>query len=146
MLYLILAVLCYLATSITMKLAALRGLDAVGVNLAVRVAGTVLTVGLLVATATSLRQPHLPTASLIALASGVCTFFSGYMGLRALDLGSLNATWTVMRVSTVIPVVASILVWGELHDAQSPREVVIKLLGVACLLGALVLLGRGRHD
>lgn len=146
MLFLCLAVLCYLATSVTMKVASLRGLDAIGVNLAVRVSGTVLTVGLLVATGTSLQQPHLPVASLVALVSGVCTFFSGYMGLRALDLGSLSATWTVMRISTVIPVLASILVWGELRTATAPREAIVKLLGVACLLAALVLLGRGRRD
>lgn len=146
MLYVVLAIACYLATSITMKVASLRGLDAVGVNLAVRVAGTALTVGLLFATGASLRQPHLPAASLIALASGVCTFFSGYMGLRALDLGSLNATWTLMRISTVIPVLASILVWRELRTAASPREIVVKLAGVACLLAALVLLGRGRRE
>lgn len=146
MLYLVLAIACYLATSITMKVASLRGLDAIGVNLAVRISGTVLTLVLLFATGANLHQPHLPAASLIALVSGVCTFFSGYMGLRALDLGSLNATWTVMRVSTVIPVLASIVVWGELQQAKSVREVILKLLGVACLLGALVLLGRGRHD
>lgn len=146
MLYVVLAIGCYLSTSITMKLASQRGLDAVGVNLAVRVAGTVLVAVLLVATGTSLRQPALPAASLIALGSGVCTFLSGYAGLRALDLGSLNATWTVMRISTVIPVLASILVWGELRTATSPREIVTKLAGVACLLGALVLLGRGRRE
>jgi hypothetical protein len=146
MLYLVLAVLCYLATSVTMKVASLRGLDAIAVNLALRVSGTVLTVVLLVVTGASLHQPQLPTASVIALASGICTFFSGYMGLRALDLGSLNATWTIMRISTVIPVLASILVWGELRTAAAPHEVLVKLLGVACLMGALVLLGRGRHE
>lgn len=146
MLYVILAILCYLATSIFMKLAAVRGLDAIEVNVWLRVAGTVLTVALLCATGTDLHQPHLLWAGAIGVFSGVCTFLSGYAGLRALDYGPMNTTWSVLRAATVVPILASILVWGELRTVNEPRQVVLKLLGVACLLGSLVLLGRGRRE
>ncbi len=146
MTYLILSVLCYLATSVTMKLAAVRGLDAIEVNLSLRVSGTVLTIVLLVITAASLTQPQLPQATALGVFSGLCTFLSGYYSLRALDFGPLNTTWSVLRMATVIPVLASILVWGELRSATEPHEIVTKLAGVACLLVALTLLGRGQHE
>ena len=146
MLYLILAVLCYLATSVFQKTASRHGLDAIGVNLALRVSGTVLVFVLLALTRTSLAQPHLSWAALLGVASGVCTFLAGYTGLRALDYGTLNATWSIMRASTIIPVLASIFVWGELRTVTSVRELAVKLAGVVCLLAALVLLGRGRRE
>lgn len=146
MLYVILAVLCYLATSVTMKLASVRGLDAIEVNVSLRVAGTLLTFLLLACTGAELRQPHLAAAGLLGVFSGVCTFLSGYAALRALDFGELNTTWSVLRAATVIPILASIVVWGELHTITEPRQLVLKLAGVACLLGSLVLLGRGRGE
>ena len=39
---------------------------------------------------------------------------------------------------------ASIVFWGELRSLE-PRELVTKLAGVLCLLGALVLLGGGKR-
>lgn len=144
MLYVILAIVFYVSTSVTQKTAAVRGLDAIQVNLALRMSGTVLTLVLLGLSADALAQPHLGLAGMIGLVSGVATFVAGYAGLRALNFGTLNATWCVLRAATVIPVLASILVWGELSTASGPREIVTKLAGVACLLGALVLLGRGR--
>lgn len=147
MIYLLLSIACYVITSVTMKLGAQRGSDAVAVNLMVRTSGVLLTAVLLgVAGATAWRQPHLPTAAVIGLAAGVCTFLSGYSGLRALEVGSLNATWALMRVSTVMPVLASILLWGEMKGLHSVREAAPKVIGIICLLTALVLLGRGRHD
>lgn len=146
MLYLSLAVVCYLATSVFQKLASRRGLDAISVNLALRLSGTVLTVVLLAVTGTSLTQPQLPQVAVIGVGSGIFTFLAGYAGLRALDFGTLNATWSVVRASTVVPVLASIIIWGELRGEASPREIAVRLLGVACLLSALVLLGRGPRE
>jgi hypothetical protein len=144
MIYLLLAILCYVATSVSQKTAALRGLDAVGVNLVLRVSGMLLTVALLVG-GQEWHQPHLATAGLIGLAGGVAAFVSGYAGLRALDFGSLNATWSLLRASTIIPVLASVIIWGELRHGVPPHELITKSAGVACLLGALVLLGGGRR-
>ena len=144
MIYLLLAILCYVSTSVSQKAASLRGLDAVGVNLALRVSGMLLTLVLLAA-GYDWAQPHLPAAGLIGLAGGACAFVSGYAGLRALDFGSLNATWSLLRVSTVIPVLASVIIWGELRSGVEPREVITKTAGVLCLLAALVLLGGGRR-
>ena len=146
MLYAILAVACYVATSVSQKTAAQRGLDAVGVNLVLRVSGAVLTAALLLAAFDWSQQPRLLQAGLVGLAGGVCAFVAGYAGLRALSFGSLNATWSLLRVSTVIPVLASIVIWGELQAATSVRQVVVKLAGVVCLLAAMVLLGARRDD
>ena len=143
MIYLFLAVACYVSTSISQKVAAQRGLDAVGVNLMLRVAGALLT-AVLLTFSFNWQQPHLPQAGLIGVAGGVCAFVSGYAGLRALDFGSLNATWSVLRAATVLPVLASVIFWGELRGVPV-RELVTRLAGVACLLGALVLLGGGRR-
>lgn len=144
MLYVFLAVFFYVSTSVTQKTAAVRGLDAIQVNLALRVSGTLLTIVLLATASEAWAQPHLTAAGMIGLVSGVATFVAGYTGLKALNFGSLNATWSVLRVSTVIPVLASILVWGELREVHDPRQIVTKLAGVLCLMAALVLLGRGK--
>ncbi|MEN6303283.1 MAG: hypothetical protein ABFE07_10185 [Armatimonadia bacterium] len=144
MLYVVLAVLFYVSTSVTQKTAAVRGLDAIGVNLALRASGTLLTIVLLATASEAWAQPHLGLAGGIGIVSGVATFVAGYTGLRALNFGSLNATWSVLRVATVLPVLASILVWGELRDVRGWQEIVTKLTGVLCLMAALVLLGRGK--
>lgn len=144
MLYVVLAVLFYVSTSVTQKTAAVRGLDAIGVNLALRTSGTVLTILLLATASQAWGQPHLGLAGGIGVVSGIATFVAGYTGLRALNFGSLNATWSVLRVATVVPVLASILVWGELRDVRDWHEIVTKLVGIACLMAALVLLGRGK--
>ncbi|MCE5236998.1 hypothetical protein LLH23_00720 [bacterium] len=143
MIFVLLAVFCYVCTSVSQKSAALRGLDAVGVNLVLRVSGALLT-AVLVACSFDWHQPHLLPAGLIGIAGGACAFVAGYAGLRALDFGSLNATWSLLRAATVIPVLASIVFWGELRSLE-PRELVTKLAGVLCLLGALVLLGGGKR-
>jgi len=143
MIYLVLAVVCYVSTSVSQKVAALRGLDAVSVNLMLRVFGALLTVGL-GAAGFNWHQPHLAAAGLIGLAGGAAAFVSGYAGLRALDFGSLNATWSVLRAATVLPVVASIIFWGELKGVPL-RQLITRLAGVSCLLGALVLLGGGKR-
>lgn len=146
MLFLILAVACYVTTSVLQKTASRRGLDAISVNFALRLSGTVLTVVLLLATGTRLGGEGQTPVVLLGLASGVCTFLAGYAGLRALDFGTLNATWSILRAATVIPVLASIVIWGELRGTSSVREIVCKLAGVGCLLGSLVLLGGGKRD
>jgi len=143
MIYLLLAVACYVSTSISQKVAAQRGLDAVGVNLVLRVSGTLLT-AVLLACSFNWQQPLLLPVGMIGLASGVFAFVSGYAGLRALDFGSLNATWSLLRASTVIPVLASVIFWGELRGVGW-HELVTKLAGVVCLLGALALLGGDRR-
>jgi len=143
MIYLVLAVACYVSTSVTQKVAALWGLDAVGVNLMLRVCGALLT-AVLLACSFNWQQPQLAAAGLIGVAGGACAFVSGYAGLRALDFGSLNATWSVLRAATVLPVLASVIFWGELRGVPV-RELVTKLAGVTCLLGALLLLGGGKR-
>ncbi|MGE5532530.1 MAG: hypothetical protein ACM3VW_10490 [Bacteroidota bacterium] len=147
MIYLLLSIACYVTTSVTMKLAAQRNLDSVGVNLMVRVSGVILTAVLVAAAGATLwHQPQLGLAGLIGLAAGLCTFLSGYSGLRALEVGSLNATWSLMRVATIMPVLASIIFFGELRGVHDWREIVPKVSGIIFLMIALVLLGRGRHD
>ena len=147
MIYLLLSIACYVITSVTMKVAAQRNLDSISVNLMVRVSGVVLTAVLVAVTgAVVWHQPQLGVAGLIGLAAGAFTFLSGYSGLRALEVGSLNATWSLMRVATVMPVLASILFFGELRGLHDWREIAPKVSGIIFLLIALVLLGRGRHD
>lgn len=124
MVYLVLAVLCYPATSVSQKLASRRGLDAISVNLALRLSGTVLCVGPLALSGASLAQQSLPRVALIGGGSGVLTLLAGY----------------------VVPVLASIIIWGELRGDAEPRRIAVKPLGVGCLLCALVLLGRGPRE
>jgi uncharacterized membrane protein len=147
MLALVVAVLGYTGTAIFMKWGTVRGAEATDANLAFRVSSCALALIWVLSGGQDWQQPHLPTAIWLGVACGLLAFGSGYAGLRALDFGSLNLTWCVVRLSTVIPVLASIIWWGELRGADiEPAEVVRKLLGIGLMLAALVLLGRGRSD
>ena len=124
-----------------------RDLAATEVNLSFRLSGAVFAGVWLLLGVRSWQVGEVPWAVLLGVVAGLFAFVAGYAGLRALDFGSLNATWTMLRVSAVIPVLVSIVIWGELRGSGvSPREVALKVTGTLCMLGALLLLGRARRE
>lgn len=147
MVALVVAVLGYTGTAIFMKWGAVRGVEATDANLTFRVSSAALALIWVLSGGQDWQQPYLGTAAGLGVACGLLAFGSGYAVFRALDFGPLNLTYCVVRLSTVIPVLASIIWWGELRGADvEPAEVIRKLLGIGLMLAALTLLGRGRHD
>ena len=73
-------------------------------------------------------------ASLLAVYQGVNYHFA-YITLFALiAVGGLAVTFTILRISVVIPIIGSIIFWGESPD-------IVRVVGIVLTLAALPLLG-----
>jgi len=73
-------------------------------------------------------------AVILGLVMGLICCGSVVAFRHAAALGRISTSWTVINLALVLPVLASILVWGEM---PSPKHCV----GLALTLAAIVLLG-----
>ena len=70
---------------------------------------------------------------------------TGLASIKSVQLGPLGPTWTILRCSMVIPVLASILYWGELSIWPPDGQAVARVSGVIIGLVTVVVCGsRGR--
>lgn len=131
MLFLALAVACSLSIAVVFKVAGRRGLDRTALLTVNYAAAAALAVGLQgVAPAGGL------TAGLVGLGvvQGVLFIGGFWLFSRAIDVAGMGLAAGVMRLSVVVPFVASWLVWGE---APGPLGVVgLALAGAAFFLVA----------
>ena len=65
---------------------------------------------------------------------GLAIFLSVVLFRRAMSLGRISVSWTIINLALIAPVLASITVW---HEAPGLRH----YLGFALTLAAIVLLG-----
>ncbi|HET6453703.1 MAG TPA: EamA family transporter [Armatimonadota bacterium] len=65
---------------------------------------------------------------------GLAIFLSIVLFRRAIALGRISISWTIINLALIAPVLASVTVW---HETPSPRH----CLGFALTLAAIVLLG-----
>lgn len=72
--------------------------------------------------------------SLLAVYQGVNYHFAYIVLFALIAVGGLAVTFTVLRISVVIPIVGSIIFWGESPDA-------VRIVGIILTLAALPLLG-----
>lgn len=73
-------------------------------------------------------------AVILGLVMGLICYGSVVTFRHAAALGRISTSWTIINLALVLPVLASILVWGEM---PSPKHCV----GLALTLCAIVLLG-----
>ena len=73
-------------------------------------------------------------ASLLAVYQGVNYHFAYVVLFALIAVGGLAVTFTILRISVVIPIVGSIIFWGESPDA-------VRVAGIILTLAALPLLG-----
>ncbi len=71
-----------------------------------------------------------PVITLLALAGGTTIFLSRIALLASLKYGKVSSSWTIVNLSVVIPVFASIFLW---HEIPSNRQIVGLLLVPAAI-------------
>ena len=74
------------------------------------------------------------TAVILGVADGVIVFASVLVFRRAAALGRISTSWTILNLSLVIPVIASVAFWHEIPSARH-------YAGFGLTLVAIVLLG-----
>ncbi|MDT0630779.1 hypothetical protein RQM47_07340 [Rubrivirga sp. S365] len=132
MLFLALAVACSLSIAVLLKVAERRDLDRTALLTANYAAAAALALGLQGA-----APPAALTAGLVGLGvvQGVLFIAGFWLFSRAIRDAGMGLAAGVMRLSVVVPFVASWLVWGEV-----PRP--LQLVGLALSGGAFFLVAR----
>jgi hypothetical protein len=145
MLYLILSISAMIGLALAMRAAMRGGAEPFGTNMVFRVtAGTVM-----VATAAWTMDSGgvgrtLASVGLPAACGAVFFFLSGIASLKAVQHGHLGLSWSVLRCSMILPVLASILIWHELPLRPVSGLLLVRAggLGLACV--AIFLIGWGQ--
>lgn len=118
--------------SLCYKIAHRQGCNPVAVNGSMLVVGTVFSFLYILVTAQLRALPSL--VILLGLLAGVCFFISVATFFVVVRKGNLSISWTVIALSIVIPLIASVVLWKE---SPSYRQI----LGAVGTVVALVLLG-----
>ncbi len=80
------------------------------------------------------------TTVLIGAASGVCYFVAFYFLIQALLQGGVAVTLAIVRLSVLIPILCSIVIWYEIPNLQQ-----IAGIATVCVALPLLTLGLGRQ-
>jgi len=143
--YLLVAIAAMTALAVLLRYGMLAGADPYGVNLLLRGVGAVV----LIAAVVSTVDPATLGAAWreggwSGLIGSAFFFVAGLASVKAVQLGHLGLSWTMLRCSMVLPVVASILVWRELPLGEPSFLLTMRLTGVVLAVAAVVLVGWDR--
>jgi uncharacterized membrane protein len=130
MLYLAVAVVCFALTAMFYKLALHKGCDREGLIVAERVAMVILLFSYIL-----LHDRFCFSGTVVGLGAiaGALLFVSRISLLYSFKYGRVSTSWTVLSLSTAIPVLASIFFWKEIPDLR-------KAIGLILVPVAIVLL------
>jgi hypothetical protein len=126
-----------------------KGANALGMNAAFRATGgmVMLVVALLTLRHRGFGELWAQSGNL-GLLAGCFFWLAGISGIKAVQLGHLGITWTVVRCSMVIATLASLLVWQEVPLTPLSGLLAMRVGGVAVITAAVICLGieRSRTD
>lgn len=142
MIYLFVSILAMGGLAVVLRLAMRQSADPLGVNAAYRGTGAMIVIVVAAASIdwSTLHHVFVLTGPRGALGS-LLLFLSGLAGVKAVQLGHLGITWTVLRCSMVLPVLASIVVWREVPLYPISSLLLARSTGVALVLAAIALMG-----
>lgn len=85
----------------------------------------------------------LPSLGLVGFSFVASIFFwsSGFASINALRFGPLGASWTILRLAMIIPMLASILFWHEISIPPANGSEWRRVLGIVFTIAAVVLIG-----
>ncbi|MDO8587603.1 MAG: hypothetical protein Q7T82_11245 [Armatimonadota bacterium] len=129
--YLLISALAFTVLGVSYKLSDRLKCDDRQVNLCMFITGAIII--LVWAWRTGCLVPHKP-AMAAGTAMGAMILAAVWAFRKAVAKGGIAASWTILQLSMIVPVSASILFW---HETLSPRVG----LGLALVAAAIVLLG-----
>ena len=80
---------------------------------------------------------------MLVVVGALSYWLTGLASIKSVELGPLGPSWTILRCSMVIPVLASILYWGELSIWPPDSQTVARVLGVVLGLVTVMVCGSG---
>ena len=145
MLYLLISIAAMTALAIVLRWGVVAGADPYGVNLLLRCLGAAALLAIVVVTVEPADLgPAWREGGWSGLAGALFFFFAGLAAVKAVQLGHLGLSWTMLRCSMVVPVLASLLVWRELPLDEPSVELALRLGGIVVAVGAVLLMGWDR--
>ncbi len=81
---------------------------------------------------------------LLACVAGVCFAISGFAAIHTLRYGFLGITWTIYRLSMLIPTFASIFFWHEISIIPQSLTGWLTYTGILGAVLAVIFIGYGR--
>lgn len=118
MIYLFISVFSFAAAAILYKYANHTNCDRISIVLSERITTVIL---LFIYITLFDRFALSPVITVLAIIGGTTIFFSRIALLASLKYGKVSSSWTIVNLSVVIPVLASIFLW---HEIPLPRQII----------------------
>ena len=145
MIYLLASILFMSLMATTFRAASERQANALGLAVVFRmVTGIIALVLGLILLDIEQFQTLWRDIGLLACVAAVCYWLAGFTALKAVETGHLGITWTINRLSMVIPTVASIFYWHEIPLSPVNVPLLMRASGMALAVVTLVLMGIDR--
>jgi len=144
--YLIVSIFFVSLMSVLMRYSLSKGATALALNFSYRgtAALAVLAMLLFKTGPATLRADWDLGWTLIAVAS-LSYWLTGLASIKSVQLGPLGPSWTILRCSMILPVIASILYWNELSVWPPDGPAAARVSGVVLGLVTVVVCGSGRR-
>lgn len=145
MFYLFASILFMSLMAVSFRAASERGADALGMSVVFRLGTGILAlvVGAVMIDFDQFQQLW-RTTGLLAVVAAVFYWAAGFASLKAVETGHLGITWTIVRLSMVVPTLASILYWREIPLYPVTTPLVLRSLGITLAVVTVILLGVDR--
>ncbi len=145
MIYLILSIVFMSALAVALRLGVAKGASPLGLNAVFRATAGVVMLVVMASTVDASRFAEVwVVAGRIGLTAGLFYWLAGFAVIKAVQLGHLGVSWTVLRCSMVLPTLASLLYWREVPLWPVSGTLILRLLGIVLTTSAVVALGFDR--
>ncbi|RKY71072.1 MAG: hypothetical protein DRQ24_08145 [Candidatus Latescibacterota bacterium] len=145
MLFLIVSISFLALLAILMRTVLDKGSNPFALNLVFRgTAGIATMVGIGVSGNILRFDEFWASAGWISILGCILFGISGLASIKAVQLGPLGTSWTVLRCSIVLPVLASIIWWKELSIGDGTTIPIMRPSGIFLTVLGLLLLGAGQ--
>jgi len=144
--YLIASAFFFSAFTLAMRYSVGKGAAPLALNLVVR--GTISVCALVFLLIRGDLGPvvsHWKISALLGGVGAVSYWLAGLGALQSVRRGPLGISWTILRCSMIVPVLASIFYWRELALSPVSGLLVMRLFGIVLGLCTVVVCGMGRR-
>ncbi len=145
MLFLIVCILGLGGLAVTLRAGVGKGASPLGLNLIFRASASFMIAG---TCATTLAWRDIPPAlaqtGWLLLFGAISFWFAGYAAIKAIQLGHLGISWTVLRCAMLMPTLTSLFIWREIPLLPIRPLVILRVVGVVTTTAALVMMGYDR--
>ncbi len=142
MVYLIISIIFMVLLAVVTRIGTRSGAGPLGMNAVFRgTAGVIMLVVAISTTDSSSIEQVWRLTGWSGLIAAMFFFWAGFAAIKAVQLGHLSISWTVLRCSMILPTLASLFYWHEVPLCPASRTLIMRLGGIAVVTLAVVLLG-----